>query len=80
MMESIPKTMNSVSSSNYLFDDYLSASAWYSISSLRISQRVLPDDLRFSVMSFHSTREKKLPSTLHLNSTCTFLFQNLSFH
>ena len=37
MMESIQKTMNSVSSANYLFDKFLSASAWSSLSSLRIS-------------------------------------------
>ena len=52
MTESILKTMNSVSNANYLFNKFLSASAWSSLSSLRIS--ALPDDLTLSVMHFHS--------------------------
>ena len=58
MMESILKTMNSVSSANYLFDNFLSASAWSSLNSMRISVEIsLPDDFTLSIMRFHSSRE-----------------------
>ena len=54
MMVSILKTINSVSSTNYLCDKFLSASAWSSLSSL---QKALPDNFTLSVLRFHSSRE-----------------------
>ena len=57
MMESILKTMNSVSSANYLFDMFLSPSAWSSLSSREFPQKALPDDFTLGVMCFHSSKE-----------------------
>ena len=37
MMANILKTTNSINSANYHFDKLLSACAWFSLSSLRIS-------------------------------------------
>ena len=82
MMDSILETMNSVNSANYLFDKFLLAFAWSSLSSLRISaESTARYDLTLSVMCFHSSREttSKL-LTKHHNSTCTFLLQNLLSH
>ena len=45
MMESILKTINFVNSANYHFSKFLSASAWYSLSTIIVMQKALPDGL-----------------------------------
>ncbi len=86
MMESILKTINHVNSSNYLFDKFLAASAWSSLSYLKISAdsiACLMTSPLCDALPFFEGSSFQVLLTKHLNSTCTtytFLFQNLSSH